>query len=113
MHKQGKLYSAHSGNILYFLLRAPTNILVIGIIAHRDVLECYKRFSDCFFFYLLVVEAKVSLEKSSCSGTGASMDVVVSSVKAYISALNKMLGFQDAREMSKTFGLSKSKVSVV
>lgn len=29
----------------------------------------------------------------SFSGTGASMDVVVSSVRAYVSALNKMLGF--------------------
>ncbi|KAJ9701370.1 hypothetical protein PVL29_006636 [Vitis rotundifolia] len=29
------------------------------------------------------------------SGTGAGMDIVVSSVRAYISALNKMLGFKD------------------
>ncbi|KAH7679298.1 Geranylgeranylglyceryl phosphate synthase/Heptaprenylglyceryl phosphate synthase protein [Dioscorea alata] len=29
------------------------------------------------------------------SGSGAGMDIVVSSVRAYISALNKMLGFQD------------------
>ncbi|KAL4269508.1 hypothetical protein GQ457_HM001030 [Hibiscus cannabinus] len=29
------------------------------------------------------------------SGTGASMDIVVSSVKAYIGALNKMLGFEE------------------
>lgn len=29
------------------------------------------------------------------SGTGAGMDIVVSSVKAYIGALNKMLGFKD------------------
>ncbi|XP_044500002.1 2-isopropylmalate synthase 1, chloroplastic-like [Mangifera indica] len=29
------------------------------------------------------------------SGTGAGMDIVVSSVKAYVAALNKMLGFQD------------------
>ncbi|KAJ6794912.1 putative 2-isopropylmalate synthase A [Iris pallida] len=29
------------------------------------------------------------------SGTGADMDVVVSSVRAYVSALNKMLGFRD------------------
>ncbi|XP_061343118.1 2-isopropylmalate synthase 2, chloroplastic-like [Gastrolobium bilobum] len=28
------------------------------------------------------------------SGTGAGMDVVVSSVKAYIAAVNKMLGFK-------------------
>ncbi|WJZ88009.1 hypothetical protein VitviT2T_007345 [Vitis vinifera] len=31
----------------------------------------------------------------SFSGTGAGMDIVVSSVRAYISALNKMLGFKD------------------
>ncbi|KAL2323841.1 hypothetical protein Fmac_022899 [Flemingia macrophylla] len=30
------------------------------------------------------------------SGTGAGMDVVVSSVKAYLAALNKMLGFKEA-----------------
>ena len=29
------------------------------------------------------------------SGTGAGMDIVVSSVKAYIGALNKMLGFKE------------------
>ncbi|MBA0648347.1 hypothetical protein Goklo_016091 [Gossypium klotzschianum] len=29
------------------------------------------------------------------SGTGAGMDIVVSSVKAYVSALNKMLGFKE------------------
>ncbi|XP_065020618.1 2-isopropylmalate synthase A-like [Musa acuminata AAA Group] len=35
------------------------------------------------------------------SGSGASMDVVVSSVRAYISALNKMLGFVSAMRASK------------
>ncbi|KAI4345008.1 hypothetical protein L6164_012178 [Bauhinia variegata] len=30
------------------------------------------------------------------SGTGAGMDIVVSSVKAYIAALNKMLGFKES-----------------
>jgi 2-isopropylmalate synthase len=29
------------------------------------------------------------------SGNGAGMDIVVSSVKAYIGALNKMLGFKE------------------
>ncbi|KAL9431686.1 hypothetical protein AB3S75_026813 [Citrus x aurantiifolia] len=33
--------------------------------------------------------------KRTFSGTGAGMDIVVSSVKAYIGALNKMLGFKD------------------
>lgn len=28
-----------------------------------------------------------------CSGIGAGMDIVVASLKAYIGALNKMLGF--------------------
>ena len=40
------------------------------------------------------------------------MDVVVSSVRAYVSALNKMLGFKDAREMSETVRLAESKISV-
>ncbi|URE22627.1 2-isopropylmalate synthase [Musa troglodytarum] len=35
------------------------------------------------------------------SGSGASMDIVVSSVRAYISALNKMLGFVSAMKASK------------
>ncbi|KAG6533449.1 hypothetical protein ZIOFF_007318 [Zingiber officinale] len=35
------------------------------------------------------------------SGSGAAMDVVVSSVRAYISALNKMLGFVSAMKASK------------
>lgn len=30
-----------------------------------------------------------------CSGIGAGMDIVVSSVKAYISAVNKMVGFHE------------------
>lgn len=29
------------------------------------------------------------------SGSGAGMDIVVSSVRAYVSALNKMLAFKD------------------
>jgi 2-isopropylmalate synthase len=29
------------------------------------------------------------------SGNGAGMDIVVSSVKAYVGALNKMLGFKE------------------
>lgn len=32
---------------------------------------------------------------SGASGIGAGMDIVVSSVKAYIGALNKMLGFKE------------------
>ena len=40
------------------------------------------------------------------------MDVVVSSVRAYVSALNKMLGFKDAREMSEAVRLAESKMSV-
>ncbi|KAK4381906.1 2-isopropylmalate synthase A [Sesamum angolense] len=32
--------------------------------------------------------------KRTFSGTGAAMDIVISSVRAYVSALNKMLGFQ-------------------
>lgn len=35
------------------------------------------------------------------SGSGAAMDIVVSSVRAYISALNKMLGFVSAMKTSK------------
>ncbi|THU68912.1 hypothetical protein C4D60_Mb08t08850 [Musa balbisiana] len=35
------------------------------------------------------------------SGSGASMDIVVSSVRAYVSALNKMLGFVSAMRASK------------
>jgi 2-isopropylmalate synthase len=37
------------------------------------------------------------------SGTGAGMDIVVSSVKAYVGALNKMLGFKEhTSTLSKT-----------
>jgi len=35
-----------------------------------------------------------------CSGSGASMDVVVSSVRAYLSALNKMCSFAGAVKAS-------------
>ncbi|KAK4483382.1 hypothetical protein RD792_010568 [Penstemon davidsonii] len=41
------------------------------------------------------------------SGTGAAMDIVISSVRAYIGALNKMIGFRDRVE---TLDPSESKV---
>lgn len=41
------------------------------------------------------------LPLSRRSGSGAAMDIVVSSVRAYISALNKMLGFASAVKASK------------
>ncbi|CAA0833245.1 2-isopropylmalate synthase 2- chloroplastic [Striga hermonthica] len=41
------------------------------------------------------------------SGTGAAMDIVISSVRAYVGALNKLLGFKDR---SKTEDPSESKV---
>ena len=40
------------------------------------------------------------------SGTGAGMDVVVSSVKAYIAALNKMLGFKDTSTSAEKVPIS-------
>jgi len=44
-----------------------------------------------------------SLSLGSYSGTGAGMDIVVSSVKAYVGALNKMLGFKEhTSTLSKT-----------
>ena len=33
-----------------------------------------------------------------CSGSGADDDIVVSSARAYISAINKMLGFHESRK---------------
>lgn len=36
-----------------------------------------------------------SLFSSFASGNGAGMDIVVSSVKAYVGALNRMLGFKE------------------
>ncbi|KAA8527261.1 hypothetical protein F0562_034642 [Nyssa sinensis] len=41
------------------------------------------------------------------SGTGAGMDIVVSSVRAYINALNKMLGFKKQSELSTYEGNSQ------
>lgn len=46
------------------------------------------------------------------SGTGASMDVVVSSVRAYISALNKMLGFKDVQKEKSSVSVKEPKLSV-
>ncbi|KAH7442559.1 hypothetical protein KP509_03G094500 [Ceratopteris richardii] len=46
------------------------------------------------------------------SGTGASMDVVVSSVRAYISAINKMLGFKDIQKDKTSVISTEHKVSV-
>lgn len=46
------------------------------------------------------------------SGTGASMDVVVSSVRAYMSALNKMLGFKDMEKERRTVSVKQPKSSV-
>ncbi|TKY50577.1 2-isopropylmalate synthase 2 [Spatholobus suberectus] len=44
------------------------------------------------------------------SGTGAGMDVVVSSVKAYIAALNKMLGFKETSPSAEKIPISSSKI---
>ncbi|KAL7177005.1 hypothetical protein ACSBR2_030356 [Camellia fascicularis] len=41
------------------------------------------------------------------SGTGAGMDIVVSSVRAYINALNKMLGFRNQLELKVKAGNSQ------
>ncbi|XP_059655020.1 2-isopropylmalate synthase A-like [Cornus florida] len=41
------------------------------------------------------------------SGTGAGMDIVVSSVRAYINALNKMLGFKNQPALKKQAGNSQ------
>ncbi|KAL7209286.1 hypothetical protein ACSBR1_030926 [Camellia fascicularis] len=41
------------------------------------------------------------------SGTGAGMDIVVSSVRAYINALNKMLGFRNQPELKVKAGNSQ------
>jgi len=44
------------------------------------------------------------------SGTGAGMDVVVSSVKAYIAALNKMLGFKETSPSAEKIPVSSLKI---
>ncbi|RDX90498.1 2-isopropylmalate synthase 2, chloroplastic, partial [Mucuna pruriens] len=44
------------------------------------------------------------------SGTGAGMDVVVSSVKAYIAAVNKMLGFKETSSSAEKIPISSSKI---
>lgn len=57
--------------------------------------------SDCFFLIVgLFIQLppdlwRFTLLSSASSGIGAGMDIVVSSVKAYVGALNKMLGFQN------------------
>ncbi|XP_043724464.1 2-isopropylmalate synthase A-like [Telopea speciosissima] len=44
------------------------------------------------------------------SGTGAGMDIVVSSVRAYVSALNKMLGFKETAASKESIDNSALKV---
>ncbi|XP_027366249.1 2-isopropylmalate synthase 2, chloroplastic-like [Abrus precatorius] len=44
------------------------------------------------------------------SGSGAGMDVVVSSVKAYIAALNKMLGFKETSPSAEKIPISASNI---
>ncbi|KAI5078560.1 hypothetical protein GOP47_0006231 [Adiantum capillus-veneris] len=46
------------------------------------------------------------------SGSGASMDIVVSSVRAYVSAINKMLGFKDKEKDRVMMSASEPKLSV-
>lgn len=48
------------------------------------------------FIYLHVNSMEISILSSGASGIGAGMDIVVSSVKAYVGALNKMLGFKES-----------------
>eukprot|EP00249_Psilotum_nudum_P016924 c26056_g2_i1 orf=616-2499(-) len=49
---------------------------------------------------------------SMFSGSGAAMDIVVSSVKAYVSALNKMLSFKSIQKPRTEFNIKEPKVSV-
>lgn len=42
----------------------------------------------------LLTNEKIFICFLLCSGSGAGMDIVVSSVKAYVGALNKMLAFK-------------------
>jgi 2-isopropylmalate synthase len=44
------------------------------------------------------------------SGTGAGMDVVVSSVKAYIAAINKMLSFKETPSSAEQIPISASNI---
>lgn len=46
---------------------------------------------------------------ASCSGGGAGMDIVVSSVRAYVNALNKMLGFRSSSAKRSTAVQSEKK----
>lgn len=57
--------------------------------------------SKCLFLLL-----PNSLQKLfyGTSGTGAGMDIVVSSVRAYIGALNKMLGFKEQSPSKASLG---------
>ena len=56
----------------------------------------YFLFGCYIWFFKLPDSKKIKSVFFFCaSGIGAGMDIVVSSVKAYIGALNKMLGFQE------------------
>lgn len=48
----------------------------------------------------------------TCSGTGAEMDIVVSSVRAYVGALNKMLSFENRSEENTNAATKEEKEKV-
>ena len=90
---------------------ATTRVVVTGDVTNnsKHALTGHS-FNRTFRLYNPFISVFISFMRSAiryfisvlvdCSGSGASMDVVVSSVRAYLSALNKMCSFAGAVKAS-------------
>ena len=94
---------------------ATTRVLIRGNKSHTStnamtgetVHRTFRYILDICFFNDMFTSKFTAPKNSFCSsGTGAGMDIVVSSVRAYINALNKMLGFNDQTNPKVTAGSS-------
>lgn len=74
-------------------------------------MACLLNLAHLIFVLLFLVNKCVFdiVTFASCSGSGAGMDIVVSSVRAYVNALNKMLGFRSASAKRSTVVQSEKK----
>lgn len=68
-----------------------------SVCAHRFFYFIFAFPTICYVFYIV---SPPLTNVSLCSGSGAAMDVVVSSVRAYLSALNKMSSYVGAIKAS-------------
>ena len=97
-------YSSLEMAVVMHILRLDTPIVPSGIVLEIISLSLWDSFTSLLFLLSVVLYSllsyKLILVHVDFSGSGAAMDVVVSSIRAYLSALNKMSSFIGALNAS-------------